>query len=199
MSVSSPPRDRSAARRVLGSGAPRARAERTPYSRDATAPQLRPSARPADPRPSAPPEGPVRAPLTVVEPTRRRRSIGLLVAGLCALIFVGLLGLTAVQLTLAQNQQRIDKVNREVQQARDYYDRLRLAVAKLQSPDYIVPAATRRLGMVPAASPLYLTPTADVVNAVAAATGEPISDAGSGAGAGRPDWGEVKEHLGQLP
>jgi cell division protein FtsB len=171
-----------------------------PYTRDATAPQLRPQAHPAEPRPSGPRErAAVRAPLQIVEPSRRRRSIGLLVAGLCALIFMGLLGLTAVQVTLAQNQQRLDKVNREVQQARDYYDRLRLAVAKLQSPDYIVPSATKRLGMVPAASPLYLTPTAGVVNQVAAATGETISGAGSGTGAGRPEWGEVKESLGQLP
>jgi cell division protein FtsB len=129
----------------------------------------------------------------------RRRSIGLLVAGLCATIFVGLLGLTGVQVTLAQNQQRIDQANRDVQQAKDYYDRLRLAVAKLQSPDYIVPAATQRLGMVPATAAAYLTPSADIVNTVAAATGETLSDTSAGAGAGRPEWGEVKEISGQVP
>jgi hypothetical protein len=121
------------------------------------------------------------------------------VAGLCAVIFVGLLGLTAVQVTLAQNQEPLDRANRDVQQAKDYYDRLRLAVARLQSPDYIVPAATQRLGMVPATAPEYLTPTADVVNEVAAATGEPLSGVGSGAGASRPEWGEVKEISGQVP
>jgi hypothetical protein len=123
----------------------------------------------------------------------------MLVAGLCATIFVGLLGLTGVQVTLAQNQQRLDRANREVQEAKDYYDRLRLAVAKLQSPDYIVPAATDRLGMISAPSVAYLTPSADIVNRVAAATGETLSDSGSGAGAGRPEWGEVKEISGQVP
>jgi hypothetical protein len=121
------------------------------------------------------------------------------VAGLCATIFVGLLGLTGVQVTLAQNQQRLDRANREVQEAKDYYDRLRLAVAKLQSPDYIVPAATDRLDMVSAPAAAYLTPSADVVNSVAAATGETLSDTSSGAGAGRPEWGEVKEISGQVP
>jgi hypothetical protein len=121
------------------------------------------------------------------------------VAALCAVIFVGLLGLTAVQVTLAQNQQRLDRLDREVQEAKDYYDRLRLAVARLQSPDYIVPTATDRLGMVPAVSPAYVTPTADVVGQVAAATGATIADATSGTGAGRPEWGEVKEISGQVP
>ena len=165
-----------------------------PFTRDATAPQLRPAAPPA-PRDRRP----VRARLAVVAPSPRRRSVGALVAALCAVIFVGLLGLTAVQLTLAQNQARLDRVNREVQDARAYYDRLRLAVARLQSPDYIVPTATERLGMVPATAPTYLTPTADVVNRVAAATGMAIADAASGTGAGRPEWGEVKEISGQAP
>ncbi len=216
MPVSSPPRARTGPRRSTPStphhadsdsgaaGSARAASDQAPYSRDATAPQLRPrptreTPAPSSPDPSTPSPRRRQAPLRVVEAAPRRHSVGVLVAGLCALIFVGLLGLTAVQVTLAQNQQRLDKVNHEVQEARDYYDRLRLAVAKLQSPDYIVPAATKRLGMVPAASPRYLTPTADVVNQVVAATGETLSDAGSGAGAGRPEWGEVKGISGQLP
>jgi Tfp pilus assembly protein PilV len=122
-----------------------------------------------------------------------------LVAAFCVVLFVGLLGLTAVQVTLAQNQQRLDKLNRDVQDARDYYDRLRLAVARLQSPEYIVPTATQRLGMVPATTPQYLTPTADVVAQVAAATGQTMADTASGTGAGRPEWGEVKEITGRVP
>ena len=175
--------------------------ERVPYSRDATAPVLRRAARPGSaPEPAKPAREGTRAPLTIVAPDqRRRRSIGLLVASLCAVIFVGLLGLTGVQVAVAQNQERLDQVNHDLQQGRDYYDRLRLAVAKLQSPDYIVPAATKRLGMIPAAAPTYLTPTADVVNEVATATGETISNGDAGTGAGRPEWGKVKENTGQLP
>ena len=179
-----------------------------PFTRDATAPQLRPidptlhpgvvPNRDAEATPLRP-RRPARPRLAVVAPSPRRRSIGLLVGALCAVIFVGLLGLTAVQVTLAQNQQRLDRVNRDVQDARAYYDRLRLAVARLQSPDYIVPAATERLGMVPAVSPTYLTPTADIVTLVAASTGLNIADTASGTGAGRPEWGEVKEISGQVP
>ena len=178
-----------------------------PFTRDATAPQLRPIGAPGSPATRDPghlaPERlrprSTRARLAVVVPRPRRRTIGLLVAALCAVLFVGFLGLAAVQMTLAQNQQRLDRLEREVQDARDYYDRLRLAVARLQSPDYIVPTATERLGMVPATSPLYLTPTADVVDHVAAATGEAVSDAASGTGAGRPEWGAVKEISGRAP
>ena len=166
-------------------------------SRDATAPQLRPEVAPA-PRTGRSSRLP-RPRLTVVGPAPRRRAIGMVVAALCAVIFFGLLGLTAVQVTLAQNQQQLDRVNREVQDARDYYDRLRLAVARLQSPDYIVPTATDRLGMVPATAPVYLTPTGDVVNYVAAATGLAVGDPTSGTGAGRPQWGQVKEITGRAP
>ena len=169
-----------------------------PVSRDATAPKLRPSVAPAQPRAGRFPRLP-RPRLTVVEPAPRRRAVGMVVAALCAVIFVGLLGLTAVQVTLAQNQQQLDRINREVQDARDYYDRLRLAVARLQSPDYIVPTATDRLGMVPATAPVYLTPTGDVVNYVAAATGQAVGDPTSGTGAGRPQWGQVKEITGRAP
>ena len=184
---------------------PAAEARRSaPYNREATAPVLRRSGAPGperskDGRPEDE-RARTRAALKVVEPDRRRRrSIGVLVASLCAVIFVGLLGLTGVQVALAQNQERLDQVNKELQQGRDYYDRLRLAVAKLQSPDYIVPAATKRLGMVPAKAPTYLTPTADVVNAVVAATGATITAGDAGTGAGRPEWGKVKENTGQLP
>jgi hypothetical protein len=171
-----------------------------PFTRDSTAPQLRPTVQPDRTPTGTPRRQRTRRPrLAVVAPRPRRRSIGVLVATFCAVLFVGLLGLTAVQVTLAQNQQRLDKLNRDVQDARDYYDRLRLAVARLQSPEYIVPAATQRLGMVPATSPQYLTPTADVVAEVAAATGETIADTASGTGAGRPEWGEVKEITGRVP
>ena len=166
-------------------------------SRDATAPQLRPTDAPA-PRAGRGSRLP-RPRLTVVGAAPRRRTIGMVVGALCAVIFFGLLGLTAVQVTLAQNQQQLDRVNREVQDARDYYDRLRLAVARLQSPDYIVPTATDRLGMVPATAPVYLTPTGDVVNYVAAATGLAVGDPTSGTGAGRPQWGQVKEITGRAP
>jgi len=171
-----------------------------PVSRDSTAPQLRPSATvPAAPTPAGRPSRLRRPRLSVVGPAPRRRAIGALVAALCAVIFFGLLALTALQVTLAQNQEQLDRVNREVQDARDYYDRLRLAVARLQSPDYIVPTATDRLGMVPATAPVYLTPTGDVVNYVAAATGQAVGDPSSGTGAGRPQWGQVKEITGRAP
>ena len=53
--------------------------------------------------------------------------------------------------------------------------------------------------MVPATAPQYLTPTADVVAQVAAATGQTMADTASGTGAGRPEWGEVKEITGRVP
>ena len=63
----------------------------------------------------------------------------------------------------------------------------------------IVPTATDRLGMVPATAPVYLTPTGDVVNSVAAAPGRAVGDPTSGTGAGRPEWGQVKEITGRAP
>ena len=53
--------------------------------------------------------------------------------------------------------------------------------------------------MVPATAPVYLTPTGDVVNYVATATGQAVGDPTSGTGAGRPQWGQVKEITGRAP
>ena len=100
-------------------GPPRRGRARAPFTRDATAPQLRPEV----PAPSSRRTGRVvpgaagpGSPSSA--PAPRRRSIGDGRGGALRVIFVGLLGLTAVQVTLAQNQQRLDRVNREVQDAR---------------------------------------------------------------------------------
>ena len=53
--------------------------------------------------------------------------------------------------------------------------------------------------MVPATSPVVPHAHRDVVNHVAAATGEAVGDPASGTGAGRPRVGAVKEISGRAP
>jgi cell division protein FtsB len=134
---------------------------------------------------------PSRPPLRIVAAAPRRR-LGwlLLVAGV--VLFVGMLSLTAFQARIAQNQLHLDRLDQELRAARAYYDRLRLAVAQLESPEYVVPRATHDLEMVSAEAPLYLTPTgAQVRDVLVAAGAEPDPLGGAGA-AERAGWGDVK-------
>ena len=72
------------------------------------------------------------APLQVVQPHFRRRRAGALVAACCAFTFVVMLGLTFFQAKIAAEQMQIDNVGRDTRAAQEDYDRLRLAVARLQ-------------------------------------------------------------------
>jgi cell division protein FtsB len=134
---------------------------------------------------------PVRPPLRVVAAAPRRRLGWVLLAAGVAL-FVGMLSLTAFQARIAQNQLHLDRLDQELRDARAYYDRLRLAVAQLESPEYVVPRATSDLDMVSADAPLYLAPAAAQVREVLVAAGAETDPLGNGGATERAGWGDVK-------
>ena len=130
-------------------------------------------------------------PLLRVVPPAPRRGLGWVLLSACGLLFVGMLAVAAFQARIAQNQLRLDHLDQELRDARAYYDRLRLAVAQLESPEYVVPRATNDLGMVEATSAQYLTPSASDVREVLVAAGG--GDTGlSGGATARADWQEIK-------
>lgn len=162
-----------------------------------------PAARAVAPRPASKPARPprreqeeVRPPLVVVAPRGRRR-VGVVLTAMCGVLFVGMLGLTGLQARIAQDQQRIDRLDRELQQARAYYDELRVAVAAMEAPDFVVPRA-EAMGMVPVVAPAYLTPSAEELQAVVVAAGSASGVVDDGAGT-REDWKEVKGLTGRVP
>jgi cell division protein FtsL len=162
-----------------------------------TAPVLDPR-RPAPARGTRPERSaaePARPDLRVVRAERdaeaeRRRLVRTLVvlgaAGLALCIF----GIVVFHVVLTQNQFRLDALQDQALERQAEYDRLRLSVAQLESPDRIVADAQQRLGMVPAPKITYLTPTVEDTPG-AATKGAPAEDA---AAAGT-NWSVVKPHL----
>ena len=104
-----------------------------------------------------------------------------------------LFGVVVFHVLLTQNQFRLDKLQEESIERQAEYDRLRLQVAELESPDRIV-AAAHGLGMVTPPKVTYLAPTVEETPAAdddtrAARRG---NDAPSG---GETSWSTVKPHL----
>jgi cell division protein FtsL len=171
----------------------------TQYDRTAAATA---AARPA-PAPAPAPSRSPRPPLRVVEgeaaprPVDRRRRARLRVAVTMVVVVGGLFGLVASHVVLTQGQFRLQQVESRASEAQARYERLRLQVAALESPERIVAAAQERLGMVPPPGVKYLSPT-----------GVSEQPAGNGAGAtpgkgqvaeGPEDWSAVKRHLASQP
>jgi cell division protein FtsL len=101
-----------------------------------------------------------RTPLHIVAPPdpeakarrRRRLWVGALVSLACA----GLFAIVGVRVLLAQGQGPVDKLESQVTAAQAENQRLRLDVARLESPSRVVAEAQARLGMVPPAVVIYL-------------------------------------------
>ena len=176
-------------------------------------PPARPSTRrPAPPRPSARRPAPPRQPAArrpAPRPARpappkpgcsHRRAIGLLVGVIAVLACGSLFGLAAFQAVLVSNQAELDQLATRADQEQARYQRLRLEVAQLESPDRIVAVAQERLGMVPPAGVTYLSPSGVVsgeIEAAAAADDDAAATSGGG-GPGR-SWATVKPYLNDAP
>lgn len=150
-------------------------------------------------------EAPARPALRVVRTAelsargRRRRARLLLAAGMTVVAAL-LLGMVAFQVVLTQGQVRLERLEAEATAQQDRYERLRLQVAQLESPERVVASAQERLGMVPPASIRYLAPQG--------ASGEdtsPLAGVAANAAAPKPsppattDWSQVKPHLAARP
>ena len=77
---------------------------------------------------------------------------------LTVLAFVALFGVAVCHALLIQGQARVDALDERVAGAQARYERLRLEVAQLESPQRIAKEAQDELGMVPAGRTVWLTP-----------------------------------------
>jgi len=123
---------------------------------------------------------------------RRQRRARLLAVVAIVVAAVCLFGVVVAHVVLTQNQFRLDQLQQQSAARQAEYDRLRLQVAELESPDRIVAEAQQRLGMVSPTGVTYLAPTLDdeVVVAGKGATPEVENQAGA-------SWSTVKPHLAE--
>lgn len=105
---------------------------------------------------------------------------------MCTTITVALaFGVAISQVIVAQNQDRLDKLNHRVNAAQQRYEKLRYQVAQLESPERIVAAAQARLHMV----------EPDHVNYVPPVVNEPVESTDYSTNAS--DYRLVKAELAQ--
>lgn len=156
-----------------------------------------------------PPPGP-RPPLRVLRPQETRteadqrrlvRQIALVatvVAALCVF------GVVVFHVVLTQNQFRLDGLRDQAADREAGYDRLRLQVAELESPERIIAEAQQRLGMITPPDVIYLTPSIDQPSVTGGSGPPPTAEdpsarVGAASAAGAKDtgtgWSTVKPHL----
>jgi cell division protein FtsL len=146
--------------------------------------------------------------LRVVEPARRARRLRLTkVMAVAAIGFVvaSMFAVAICQAMLVQNQLRLDRLEQSVTREQARYERNRLRVAQLESPDRIVSAARDKLGMVSPGEVVYLAPDEPVApDSTATITGSQNAsptggDPDAAAAAGDDSWEQVKPYLESAP
>ena len=100
--------------------------------------------------------------LRVVRHRDRRSSIFTKFGVLLLLaLFVAVLGIVVFQTMRAQNQARLDDLDRQIAVQEDRSKGLRLQLADAEAPDRIATAARTRLGMIPPNDVAWLKPKVD--------------------------------------
>lgn len=135
--------------------------------------------------------------LRVVPEVVRRRRAGVFTALVICVVFGAMVALTAFQAQLAANQFILDGIEQQLRDERAQFERNRLKVAQLQSPQHVLEEA-KKLGMKLPEETTYISASADVVTVVMRAVGGgPDSATATGSGSGhRPDWVEYKQVMG---
>lgn len=117
---------------------------------------------------------------------RQLAVVATVVAALC------LFGVVVFHVVMTQNQFRLDALRTDASDRQAEYDRLRLEVSQLESPDRVVADAQTRLGMITPPKVTYLTPSVDAPGSEPSATATPGSGAVESLG-----WAAVKPLLAE--
>jgi cell division protein FtsL len=91
------------------------------------------------------------------------------------IVVAGLFALVAFHVVVTQAQFRLDKMDARAARQEARYQRLRLQVAQLESPDRIVATAQERLGMVPPPGVTYLSPAGATTDPTVPASSSPAA------------------------
>lgn len=143
-----------------------------------------------------PAAAPARAParrrghLRVVDaPPKRRRRVRLTVTGAVVATLTVVFGLVAFNVFLVQSQFELERLETQVEQQKQEFERLRLEAARLSAPERILRISRQELGMVDPSAITNLTAPSPEGSA------EPFTD---GSEAAR-EWAEVKPFLAAEP
>jgi cell division protein FtsL len=178
-------------------------------ARAAAAARLLDGSGPANPLEGDRPEGGRH--LRVVEkparsPAQRRRLARAILLGGVGLDVSVAFALVYLHVVLAQRQFKLDGLNSQVQQEQVTYQKLRLKVSELNSPQHIIATAEGQLGMVQPSGVTYLTPPGGAVSQSGATGGSgpsltqaDPSSPGSAAPEGDADWPRIKSQLAGSP
>jgi cell division protein FtsL len=133
--------------------------------------------------------------LRVVNRSQRRRfrltpktGVTLTVLG-----FGALFGVAVSHALLIEGQLRLDRLDQQVAEEQARYERLRLDVAGLESPERIL-ADAQEMGMVPPEEVTWLTPDQAADPAAADPAADPAADSTA-----TTNWEDVKPYLGTNP
>jgi cell division protein FtsL len=139
-------------------------------------------------------------------PAQRRRLARAILLGSVGVGVSVAFALVYLHVVLAQRQFKLDDLTAQVQKQQVAYQKLRLQVAQLDSPQHVIATAEGQLGMVQPAGVTYLTPSPAVLSASGAVAGsEPSltqsdpSSASTSAPAGDADWPRIKSQLAGSP
>ena len=125
---------------------------------------------------------------------QRRARARRLFAVAVAAAALGVFGVVIAHVLLMQGQFELQQLQEHSARSQAEYDRLRLQVSELESPDRIVAAAHEKLGMVTPPNITYLAPSADAT--ALPAVDQPAEDAPAGAATALPArWSSVKSQL----
>jgi hypothetical protein len=123
-------------------------------------------------------------------------------------LFGALFGVAVSHAMLIESQMDLDQLDERASTEQARYERLRLDVAQLESPDRIVREAQDRLGMVPADDVVWLTPDQPAPSGEGDGEGEGGGDSGRAGHTGEdgdaPDtpatsWADIKPYLEPAP
>ena len=123
-------------------------------------------------------------------PQSRRRRARLAAVFTVFAAVAGVFAVVAFHVVITQNEFRLDQLRTKAATEQSRYERLRLQVAQLDSPDRIVSTAQHQLGMVQPPSIAYLAP-------VQPAPG--LGGGDSASAAGPAGWNPVKPQLAARP
>ena len=135
-------------------------------------------------------------------PKARRRRIRLAALGTVTIGALGLFAVAAYHVVLTQNQFRLDRLQDQAATAQARYERLRLNVAQLESPERVVAAAQDRLGMVQPPKITYLAPQQPASTPPGPAGVRPRAQQHAQAAVapgGPTSWSTVKPELAEHP
>lgn len=140
------------------------------------------------------------APLRVVtndelQELRRRTRARRLVAAAGVLVALGLFGVVIAHVMLMQGQFELQRLEQESARSQAEYDRLRLQVSELESPDRIVAVAQQKLGMVAPETITYLAPSSDPTALPSSHEGGEETERTTAAVGAPGSWSSVKSHL----